>query len=247
MNLLVVYRKNASYSVRLPSITSTPDAIRERWGTQYKLVETYTLPTNEEDKLRAQIREVIPQSRGRIVSSGGNILPLSHGKRLNVENTPILLLYDEERPVQVYPHMLGKDYTSVEEGLRQMLEDGPEQFVREQGLVEPSMSRLLAGHPTLLEEGACCNGVEVDVRAGVADLVLGAKDGRPIVVEVKVHGDDSAIGQVSRIAEAYATRQSLDHSTVRKAIVCLTYAKNLDAACRGAGVELYGLNISRIE
>jgi hypothetical protein len=247
MSLLLVYRKNAKYAAELPSIASTLDAIRERWGTQYKLVETDTLSTDGADKLRAQIREVIPQSRGRIVSSGGNVLPLSHGRRLNVENTPILLLYVEGRPIQVYPHMLGKEYASIEKGLRQLLEEGPRQTVEERGLVEPSIERLLAGHPTLLGEGASCNDVEVDVGAGVADLVLSAKDGRPIVVEVKIHADDSAIGQVSRIAEAYATRQSLDHSTVRKAIACLTYAKNLDTACRGAGVELYELKLSRIE
>ena len=247
MCLLVVYRKNAKYAERLPSITSTIDLVRERWGTKYKLVEMDTLPSDEADKLRAQIREVIPQSRGRIVSSGGNVLPLSHGKKLNIENTPILLFYEEERLIQVYPHMLGKDYTSVEKGLMQLLEEGPGRSNTERGLVEPSMKRLLAGHPALLEEGASCNGVEVDVGAGVADLILSAKDERPIVVELKIHADDSAVGQVSRIAEAYATRQSLDGSTVRKAIACLTCAKNLDTACRGAGVELYVLNLTRIE
>jgi len=74
--------------------------------------------------------------------------------------------------------MLGKDYTSVEKGLMQYSKRGPGRSNMERGLVEPSMKRLLAGHPALFEEGASCNGVEVDVGAGVADLILSAKDER---------------------------------------------------------------------
>jgi len=57
------------------------------------------------------------------------------------------------------------------------------------------------------------------------------------VVELKIHGEDSAVGQVCRIAEAYATRQSLNGSTVRKAIGMFDICEELGHGLRGAGVE----------
>jgi hypothetical protein len=244
---LVIYRKTAVHAERIQWIVSTLEDIKSRWGIQYRLDEIDSIPEDGADILRAQIREIIPQSRGRIVSSGGNVLPLSHGKRLNVENTPILILYEDGRPVQVYPHMLGRAYVSVEEGLNRILKGGPEGSMKDRGLLEAPLQKLLVGNPSMLEDGASCLGVEVDVGVGVADLVLRGGDGRTIIVEVKSHADDSAVGQVSRIAEGYATKEGADAQRVRKAIVCVTLSKNLVEACRGAGIELYKIAPCRVQ
>jgi len=243
---LAIYCKTAPYAEEVRRIVSTLEVIRDRRGIQYRLVDMEGIAENEAEALRTQIRGIMPQSRGKIVSSGGNILPLSHSKKLNVENTPILILYEDDTPLQVYPHMLGKAYVTVEEGLEQVLEKGPEEREGDRGLLEPSLQKLLAGNPAMLEEGASCLGVEVDVGAGVADLVLRGGDGSIIIVEIKSHGDDFAVGQVSRIAEGYATKLGVDAQSIRKAIVCVTFSKNLVEACRGAGIELYETGLCRI-
>jgi len=86
----------------------------------------------------------------------------------------------------------------------------------------------------------------MDVGVGVADLVLRGGDGRVVVVEIKSHADDSAVGQVSRIAEGYAAREGVDARNVRKAIVCVTFGRNLVEACRGVDIELYKVGVCRI-
>jgi len=243
---LVIYRKTALYAERIPRIVSILEGIKSRWGIQYRLAEVESMSEGEVDALRARIRGIIPQNRGKIVSSGGNILPLSHGKRLNVENTPILILCKDDTSVQVYPHMLGKAYVTVEEGLNRILKDGLEASREDTGLLEVPLQKLLAGNPAMLENGASCLGVEVNVGVGVADLVLRGGDGRIVVVEIKSHADDLAVGQVSRIAVGYAVKEGVDAHRVRKAIVCVTFGRNLVEACRGADIELYKVGMCRI-
>lgn len=243
---MMIYRKNALYAERIPRIVSTLEKIKSRWGVEYRVEEMEGMSEDEVDMLRAEIREIVPQVRGRIVSSGGNILPLSHSKKLNVDNTPILILYADNAPLQVCPHMLGKEYVTVEEGLNRILDQGPEKGLEGNGLLEVPLLKLLAVYPAMLEEGASCLGVEVDVGVGVADLILSGGNGHTIIVEVKSHGDDLAVGQVSRIAEGYIAKEGIDAQMVRKAIVCVTFSKNLVEACRGANIELYQVGLRRV-
>lgn len=245
LNLLVVYRNTASYSERIPHIISILENLKSQWGIEYCLKEISDVGADEVVRLQAQLHEVPPQKRGKIISSGGSILPLSHSKRLNVENTPILILYRDSLPSQVYPHMLSKHYISIEDGLRTILETGLSEKTDE-GLLEPLLQKLIITDPSVVEKGASLIGAEVNVRVGVADLILQGSDGRLIVVEIKVRADDSAIGQVSRIAEGYASMQDIDATRIRKAIVCMDYVKTLVEACRGTNIELYVVDMNRI-
>jgi hypothetical protein len=96
--------------------------------------------------------------RGRIISSGGSTLPLSHSKRLNVENTPILVLYRDSFPSQVYPHMLSKHYVSIDDGLNTIMETGlPE---KGECLLEPLLQKLIITNPSDLEKGTLVVGSE---------------------------------------------------------------------------------------
>jgi RecB family endonuclease NucS len=98
----------------------------------------------------------------------------------------------------------------------------------------------------MFEVDASCLGVEVDVGVGVADLVLEGSDKRSIIIEIKVHADDSTIGQISRISEGYLAKERIDPKNVRKVIICVTYGKTLVEACLGANIELYKLGFHRI-
>lgn len=241
----MIYSKTAPYSERVSRIVSTLIDIKSRWGINYCLEEVEGIQDDGKNLFRAQIRGIMPQSRGKIVSLRGKILPLSHSKKLNTENTPVLILYKDESAIQVYPHMLGEDYVAVGDGLFRILEKGPVENEVE-GLVERPLQRLLASNPTMLETDASCLGVEVDVGVGVADLVLKGSDKRIMIVEIKVHADDSAIGQISRISEGYFVKESIDSKNIRKVIICVTYNRTLVEACRGANIELYKLGLHRI-
>jgi hypothetical protein len=245
LSLLVVYRNTASYSEKMPVMISILEDLKSRWGIEYCLKEISDVDSDEVVRLQAQIREIPPQKRGRIISLGGSILPMSHSKRLNVENTPILILYRDSSPIQVYPHMLSKRYVSIEDGLRTILETGLSEK-GDESLLEPLLQKLIIADPSVLEKGASLIGAEVNVQVGVADLVLQGVDGRPIVVEIKVRADDSAIGQISRIAEGYASMQNVEATNIRKAILCMDYVRTLTEACRGTNIELYVVSSNRI-
>jgi hypothetical protein len=245
LNILVVYRNIASYSDKMSSIVSILEDLKNLRGIEYSLREISSLSVDDVTGILAQIREIPPQKRGRIISTGGSILPLSHSKKLNVENTPILILYDDKSPSQVYPHMISKHYVSIEDGLSTILETGVSE-VGDEILLEPILQMLIAANPSVLEKGASLIGAEVNVQVGVADLVLKGDDGKSIIIEIKVRADDSAIGQVSRIAEGYSSTQNLQPGQIRKAIVCVDYVKTLIEACKGAKIELYVLGTKRV-
>jgi len=245
LSLLVVYRNTVSYSDRMSSIVSILEDLKSLRGIGYSLREVSSLSVGEVVGLLAQIREIPPQNRGRIISTGGSILPLSHSKKLNVENTPILILYSGKSPSQVYPHMISKHYVSIEDGLGTILETGFSEK-GDESLLEPVLQKLITRNPSVLEKGASLIGAEVNVQVGVADLILKGEDGKSIVIEIKVRADDSAIGQVSRIAEGYASTHNLQPNQIRKAIVCVDYVKTLIEACKGAKIELYVLGTNRV-
>jgi hypothetical protein len=241
----LIYSRTAPYAEKFSRIVTVLNEIKNQWNINYDLKETEDLQDDEINLFRTQVRGIMPQSRGKIVSLRGKILPLSHSKKLNTENTPVLILYEDESPKQVYPHMLGEDYITVEDGLSRILEKGTIENEVE-GLVERPLQRLLANNPAMFEVDASCLGVEVDVGVGVADLVLEGSDKRSIIIEIKVHADDSTIGQISRISEGYLAKERIDPKNVRKVIICVTYGKTLVEACLGANIELYKLGFHRI-
>jgi len=162
-----------------------------------------------------------------------------------LENTPILIMYSDNTPVNVYPHALGTTHFEIEDCLNAVLSGGPRGHMEARGLLEEPIIKILADNPSLLEENAKFEGVNVDVGTGTADIILKDQKGRSIVVEVETHANDFAIGQVSRLTAGYASKRNLPQSQVRKAIVCQSFDKNLPEACKAAGIELYKVEIRR--
>lgn len=243
---VLLFKEEADYSRRLSDIQPLLEEIKSKWKASFALVEAQSLTADIESKFIMEIRNVPPQARGKIVSSKNRLLPLTHSKRLNLENTPILIMYSDNTPVNVYPHALGTTHFEIEDCLHTVLNEGPKAHMEARGLLEEPVIKILADNPSILEENAQFECVNVDVGTGTADIILKDQKGRSIVVEVETHANDFAVGQVSRLTAGYASKQSLPQTQVRKAIVCQSFDKNLPEACKEAGIELYKVEIRRV-
>ncbi len=243
---ILYYTQKAPYQKRIKHITKTLEKIRKKWKIDFKIIETETLNQMQIEQVKNEIRNIAPQIRGKIVSAKNNILPFSKNKNLNTTNTPILILYHSKKPTNVYPHMLGTTYFSIEPQLETILETGPEAHMTAKGLLEEPMQKILADNPSLLEAGMQFVSANKDVGFGVADMLLKDEKGRTVVVEIETKATETAVAQVSRLAAGYASQNKLSIEDVRKVILCQSFDEKTAKACRGTNVELYKLTAEKV-
>jgi len=203
---------------------------------------TVGLSQIDEEEVVKEIRALPPQVRGRIRYGKGKPLPLTRSGRLNVKNTCILLVYEKERLVDVYPKMLGKRYVDPIEGVRIALQKAPQYYLYEEPLLI-----LVAHHPDLLG----CTRVRsvketVELPEGVRaemDLVLEEGDGSVVLVEVEEKATMNAIAQALSLAQAY---QDYTGQEVRRVVVvALSAEESAKRAAKKAGVEIWLLKMER--
>jgi RecB family endonuclease NucS len=224
-----------------------------------KVVDASKLTDTDQEKIAVEIRSIPPQARGRVVSGGGMILALSHAKKLNFDNTPIIIVKDNlDRPIAVFPHALEGKVETVEDHLKDALALGVDEALHRKRIpTEEILTELISTMPSIFENDATVIGHEYPTSTGTIDLLLLDKNGTPIVVEVEVTATEQAIGQVHKLAEGYsktAETVSLEsditrlarEKPVRKAIICLKTKGRLQEACRSAGIELYQLKAERL-
>jgi len=240
------YEKDATYSERIPKIETLLEEIKHKWNVECKSIEAHTLTPLQIDQLKNEIRSILPQIRGKIVSSRNRVLPLSKTKNPNLTNTPILLLFHDDISVNVFPHLLGTTYFDIESSLESIANDGPKAYLVVKGLLEEPIQKILADDPEILEKGMKFLGANVETESGLIDLLLQDSENRIAVVEIETRASESAVAQVSRLAVGYSRRAKISQKKIRKLIVCEQFDENTVSACQGANVELYKVDIRRI-
>jgi len=240
------YEKDTAYSERVPKIEMLLKEIRQKWKTDYRLIEAHNLSSLQIDQLKNDIRSILPQLRGKIVSSRNRVLPLSKTKNPNFTNTPILLLFHDDMPVNVFPHLLGTTYFDIETSLENIAKDGPRAHLAVKGLLEEPIQKILADDPEILEKGMKFLGVDVETQSGIIDLLLQDSKNRIAIVEIETKATESAVAQVSRLAVGYSSKVKISQSKIRKLIVCEQFDESTVSACQGADVELYKVDVRRI-
>lgn len=244
--LSLYYKSKAVYSKEVTYLKNVLKKISDKWKTSIEIIELEKISEHDSDQIKMELRNIQPQVRGRIVTAKGMILPLSKGKNLNLENTPILGVLSEGKFVDVYPHLLGTHYYDIKTFLEDILISGEKKYFHTKGLLEEPIVKILSENPLLLGEGMIHVGTEVDVGAGKPDIIFKDINKKIVIVEVETDADDFAVGQVCRGATGYAEKYGLDSNDIRKAIVYQSAKNTLKAAALSAGVELYKLEFSRI-
>jgi len=240
------YEKDATYSEKIPWIEVLLEEIQRKWKVEYRLIEAASLSPLQIDQFKNEIRSILPQMRGKIVSSHNRVLPLSKTKNPNLTNTPILLLFHDDRPVNVFPHLLGTTYFDIETSLENIAREGPKAYLAVKGLLEEPIQKILADDPEILEKGMRFLGVDVETESGVIDLLFRDSENRIAVVEIETRASESAVAQVSRLAVGYSLKAKISQNEIRKLIVCEQFDENMTSACQGADIELYKVDIKRI-
>ncbi|MEM2941889.1 MAG: endonuclease NucS [Candidatus Bathyarchaeia archaeon] len=237
---------DSSRSPRAQGLISLLEEIRKKWMMEYVVICTEQLSTENMNEIEREIRSIPPQVRGRIVSSRNHVLPLSRTKRLNLGNTPIILMRKNGLPVDVYPHLLGTKYYSPEDFLEKILRVGPVDYLEARGILEDPLVKIVADCPNSLEEGMTFLGADLQTDAGVIDALLKDRLENFVVVEAETRAKDSSVAQVCRLSAGYARSMNVPPDKIRKIVVCLSFEGQLAATCEGSNVELYRLEFKRV-
>jgi len=243
---VLYYEKDTTYSERIPKIEALLEEIKHKWNVQYSFIEASSLSPPQIDQLKNNMRSILPQMRGKIVSSRNRVLPLSKTKNPNLTNTPILLLFYAETPVNVFPHLLGATYFDIETSLENIAKEGPKAHLAVKGLLEQPIQKILADDPEILEKGMKFLDSDVETENGVIDILLQDSENRIVVVEIETRANESAVAQVSRLAVGYLSKAKVSQNKIRKLVVCEQFDENTVSACQGANIELYKVEIRRV-
>ncbi len=242
---VLLYDVSAGYSERIRRIRELLLQLAQKWQFQSEFIEASQITSDQAFRFLNDIRNTSPQARGRIVTSKRHVLPLSGKKNLNLLNTPILILRENERPVTVYPHLLGTFYRSIEDSLEEIVRYGPSRVLESRGILEDPICKILADDPSLLGGGLRTVGTEVSTSTGKIDLLLLDDQGGSVVVEVETHAGDFSVAQVCRLAAGYSKDNDVALGKIRRVVVCRSFERNLVETARTAVVELYRIVLSK--
>ncbi len=210
----------------------------ELGSIKVRVKQTDRVDLRSEDQVIEDIRRIQPQWRGSVVASGGSALPISGSKKLNLQNTPVILVRESKKPVYVFPCKIGERYYSVLNGISFLRENLPT-IAKLEGKMEDSLVALILRSPQELEDGLVPDDLEHETPTGKTDLVFRDSGGRFLVVEVEREATDSAVGQILRLSAGFEKRHDLDSNSVRAAIVCYRINPHVLAACKRANISVW--------
>ena len=213
----------------------------ESYCVRISRLERGSLVDGQMEKAVEEIRRIKPQARGSVVASGGQPLPISGSKKLNLLNTPVLLVREikneiDPRPIYVFPCKIGESYYNVLDGISFLSSTLPDLRVLP-GEMEESLIASLKAEPGILETGLELSSVEEIVKTGKTDLVFMDSHSRFLLLEVEREATDSAVGQILRLAAGFEENHSVE--LVRCGIACFRINKNVLAAANRAGIEVW--------
>jgi len=185
-----------------------------------------------------RIRSIKPQTRGSVAASGGDNLPLSGSKKLNLNNTPILLVSDESGTQYVFPCRIGESYYDVLKGIK-FLRDNLPNLVALPARTEEIITEEILNAPEELERGLIFVSRELETSRGKADILFRDSNGRMLLVEVEREATDQSVGQILRLCAGYEDLHSLEPGTIRAGVACLRINENVRAAAKRAGINVW--------
>ncbi len=239
--LKLYYKENSrSYGNKVGSIIKKILALNRDLGVATRIYESKSLSSLSISKVIDEIRVIISQKRGSIVTSRDSLLPLSHSKQLNLENTPVLLVEEGRRPIYVFPCRLGESYYDLEGGIAMIRANWPtlKPLV---GQTEGIITKEIREHPELLEDRLRLEKMSTALDEGEVDVVYRDSEDRILIVEVEREATDAALGQILRLGAGFERNKEANPEgrKVRLGIVCLRASKFIGPAAKRAGIEIW--------
>lgn len=238
LELTLYYDLEADYSSGLNKILDQLNALGAN-GVSVSRCERKELSDKAITSVEDEIRKIKPQSHGSIVASRGKPMPLSRSKKLNLRNTPVILVKSSEgEPLYVFPCRMQEKQYDVNSGLEFLANNLSSLPSELPGEAEGGLIELLVNDPSIMEDGLKFQGTEIGVSTGKIDLLFRDKTGKLLLVEVERDASDHTVGQILRLSAGYENENDLQKGKVRAGIVCLRENNVLTGAKR-ASIEVW--------
>jgi hypothetical protein len=239
IHMELYYDKDATaYKDFLSSVQSECLDISHKLGIVFEQFENHSMRNSQRAEVVSQIREVIPQERGSIVTSRNAMLPLSKSKNLNLGNTPVLLVKSKKKIVYVFPCRIGEKYYDIMSGLSHLKTNLPN-LIPLEGEMEGTILERIKKSSDILEKDLTLIGEEQDTITGKADLVFLDSQKRHLIVEVEREATDKALGQILRLGAGYEEKNKLSRDQVRIGIACARINRFVYTGAKRAGIEIW--------
>ena len=227
------------------SIIGLIKKISLKHNLSYEVIDTKTLETDLKEELAESLRIISRREGIKVVSSGRGPLPISRSGKLN--EIPILVVREGGKDIGVFPHVKNGKRIDILHHLNNMIDaNSNSEFFTDESITESDISRMITSYPNLIDTNLEFIDTEIEVEGGRIDAVFKNRDEEHLLVEIEIKANDNAIAQVQRFKLPYAKKYGIPVDKIRLCIVCAEIGKSRIVACNGANIEVYQLNLIKL-
>lgn len=218
---------------------------RKKHGIGYEVIDTGSLTGEQKEELLESLRIISRKNGKSVVSKGRGPLPISRSG--NLGNMGILIQVKDGKPRDVYPHVKNGKRIDCELHLGGLVRvDDINELEDEETISEQDISRMITSLPELIENDLQFFDTEVETEGGRIDAVFRDRNGYVLLVEIELKANDNAIAQVQRFKIPYSEKSGVPLDMIRLVLVCTDIGESRLNACKGAGIEVYKLNLLKL-
>ncbi|MFX0060896.1 MAG: endonuclease NucS domain-containing protein [Candidatus Hermodarchaeota archaeon] len=242
----ILFHSKDTDTKKLTNILDMLKAISETKNIPFTVRDVSKWKDSQKGELLRLIRDISGRKKIAVKSHGGGALPISRTGLLNLKNIPILLVYEADKALWVFPHAAQKVRREIEDYLQLVLDSKNPENLAFDVFSEEDIIRILKNYPYFIESGLQFVDEEVPIEGGRIDAVFLDSQDRHFLIEVEIVAQDNAVGQVSRFVEPYANKFNVPLDQIRMGIVCLEISNSVQNACKVANIEVFRLSVVRV-
>ncbi len=240
-----LYKTAQSPPEEIEHIRELLEEARKKHAIDYDIIDIATLAGEQKEQLLESIRIISRKSGKSVVSKGKGALPISRSGQPG--NMGILVQLEDGKPKDVFPHVKNGKRIDCIMYLKGLVQAGSiQELMENESISEQDISRMITSLPELIEDGLAFMETEVEIEGGRIDAVFRDKNGNVLLVEIEQRSKDNATGQVQRFKIPYSEKFNVPFGNIRLGIVCTGIGESRLKACKGAGIEVYKLNLVKL-
>ncbi len=241
----IFYKTPQSPKEEIEAIHRLLEEVAKKHAIEHEVIDISDLTDEQKEQLLESFRIISRKNGKSVVSKGKGALPISRSGK--VGNIGILLQLEDGKPKDVFPHVKnGKRIDCILHLKGLARAENINDLKENESISEQDISRMITTLPELIEDGLTFLETEVETDGGRIDAVFRDREGNWLLVEIELKANDNAIAQVQRFRIPYSERFNVPIAGVRLGIVCTDIGESRLKACKGAGIEVYKLNLIKL-
>ncbi len=241
----ILYKTPQSSEEEIECIHRLLEEVSKKHAIEHEVIDISKLTYEEKEQLLESFRIVSRKNGKSVVSKGKGALPISRSGQPG--NIGILLQLEDGKPKDVFPHVKNGKRIDCVMHLNGLAQAENINILKEnESISEQDISRMITTLPGLIEDGLTFLETEVEIDGGRIDAVFRDRNGNRLLVEIELKANDNAIAQVLRFRIPYSEKFNVPLDRIRLGIVCCDIGERRLKACKGAGIEVYKLNLVKL-